>query len=237
MWQTLYQHQYLTNICTPQLSLPSIVRSLDPLWATCSNNLFGAFDPPIALTLQAGLTTPKSTSAQTTTPGGGNPAPQSSAPPVNGPTPTPPAPPQTPQPQTTNAPSTANTPSLKGASSVNMSPAGGSPLSINSGRNAWSIAWRRRNHHCAVSGRKRPNGNREPARKLGDRNSDLKNKLARKYCDRNSDTDRRWPSHHDIWNYDLARTRDNKDCKWRDLNYYALGKRSSVIRWRNNGTG
>lgn len=95
------------------------------MWASCANNLFGVFDPPIALTLQAGLTTPKATPAQPTISGGEKPPPQPTAVPANGPTP--PAPSPTPQPQTTNAAQLANIPPPNGPLLVNLSPVGKTP--------------------------------------------------------------------------------------------------------------
>ncbi|KUJ18980.1 uncharacterized protein LY89DRAFT_668019 [Mollisia scopiformis] len=53
----------ITNLCTPQLSLPNGFTSLLPAWSTCVMGFLGVFDPPVALTVQPGLTVPKTTSA------------------------------------------------------------------------------------------------------------------------------------------------------------------------------
>lgn len=93
----------ITYTCEPRLSVHPRVSAIDPLWATCRQNLYGFFDPPVALPRAVGLTAPKTTIVESTPVGPRptstpvNPAPVNSpTPPIVRPTTTP-----APQPQIT----------------------------------------------------------------------------------------------------------------------------------------
>jgi hypothetical protein len=82
-----------TNICTPELSIPTDLLNYYPGWSTCVAQFDGVFDPPIALQTADGLfTTPSQPQGQSLPP-------TSSATPGN--TPTPPGPTPTPTPTPT----------------------------------------------------------------------------------------------------------------------------------------
>ncbi|KAF8854005.1 hypothetical protein BDZ45DRAFT_747984 [Acephala macrosclerotiorum] len=58
--------EWKTNVCTPELSIPSFVTSIIPTWSGSAANFYGVFNLPFALTSQSGLTLPKSRSVKQT---------------------------------------------------------------------------------------------------------------------------------------------------------------------------
>ncbi|KAI9819732.1 MAG: hypothetical protein M1832_003966 [Thelocarpon impressellum] len=48
----------LTTSARPQIAFPTKLKEIDPAWKSCSANLWQGLDPPIALTRQAGMTSP-----------------------------------------------------------------------------------------------------------------------------------------------------------------------------------
>ena len=116
-----------STTCTPQLSLPPELFSLDPAWVTCAPNVFGSFDPPVALKPAKGLTVPESASVKPTAPSVPvvvNPVPEVTPPPgIPQPTPRPTPPPPLPSP----APVPVNNPPANSPLPVNNPPANNPP--------------------------------------------------------------------------------------------------------------
>lgn len=55
LYQPPFTFVYSYNTCSPTLSVPSQIYSIDPNWATCTNGIVAFYDPPYALTSHDGL--------------------------------------------------------------------------------------------------------------------------------------------------------------------------------------